>query len=241
MSVLELYATDSCSSLFSLSYFIQSPCFDCHSHLSPVFTDIIQKSSERKYKNISFLRETAQKSNLCSTFVKAHHEGLLFLQWHWCVPLLFWELWCILGTVVQSSAVLHCFTSPVPLCSIKWCFKEALMFQASFEPNANLHAGMGQETAQADSLPDTSTRCFLCAAPGKKFGGSFYLSGELCDCASWFRVGARNRVEDARLVFQTTIWLSVLGRNSLFSPHKKWSPLMFALAKRLWCFPSEEL
>lgn len=30
------------------------------------------------------------------------------------------------------------------------------MFQASFEPNANLHTGMGQETARADSLPDTT-------------------------------------------------------------------------------------
>lgn len=42
------------------------------------------------------------------------------------------------------------------------------MFQASFEPNANLYTGMGQETAQADSLPDTSTLSFLCAALGKK-------------------------------------------------------------------------
>lgn len=35
------------------------------------------------------------------------------------------------------------------------------MFQASFEPNANFYTAIGQELAQADSLPDTSTRFFF--------------------------------------------------------------------------------
>lgn len=51
MSVSEPQATDSCSSLFGLSYFIQASCFDCHSHLSAVCTDIIQNSSEQNYCN----------------------------------------------------------------------------------------------------------------------------------------------------------------------------------------------
>lgn len=66
-----------------------------------------------------------------------------------------------MGTVVQSAVVLHCFPSRVPLCSIKWRFKVALMFQASFLPNANFSTDTGQEIVRADSLPDTWTRCFL--------------------------------------------------------------------------------
>lgn len=51
------------------------------SHMSPVFTGIIQKSTEvQKYH--CFLRERMTKYNLCSSFVKAHREGLLFLSRH---------------------------------------------------------------------------------------------------------------------------------------------------------------
>lgn len=79
------------------------------------------------------------------------------------------------------------------------------MFQAFFEPNANLYTGMGQETAQADNLPDTSTWCFLCTALGKKFGAPIYLSDKFYDSVWWFKAGAHNGLEDARLVFQTAI------------------------------------
>lgn len=77
---------------------------------------------------------------------------------------------CSAFWVQQFRATLCCivFSSPVPLCSIKWCFKDALMFRASFEPNANMHTSMDQENARPDSLPDTSTRSFVCAALGKK-------------------------------------------------------------------------
>lgn len=57
------------------------------------------------------------------------------------------------------SSSLH---SPVPPRSIKQLLKEALMLQASFELDANVRGGPGQESA--DSSPDTSTRHFLCAA-----------------------------------------------------------------------------
>lgn len=178
MSVSELYATQSGSSLFSLSFFIQSRCFDCHCHLSPVFTDIIQKSSERKYKNIrGFLRETMLKNNLCSTFVKAYREVLLFPSWHWCVPLLFSEMRCILGTVVQSNAVLHCFPFTCPF------VQHQVVLQRRFDVSGLLWAeckyahrhGPGDCTGW-QLARHLHTKFCLCSSGEKKFGVSFHLS-----------------------------------------------------------------
>lgn len=60
----------------------------------------------------------------------------------------------ILGNVEDSgySSPSH---SPVPPCGIKQLLKEALMFRASCELDANARVGRGQETA--DSSPNIST------------------------------------------------------------------------------------
>lgn len=73
-----------------------------------------------------------QKNYLCSCFAEALSEGLLFVSWHWRVPLLFSEPQCILGTVVQSSAVCvvllhlsHCAASSSASKRL-WCFRPPL-------------------------------------------------------------------------------------------------------------------
>lgn len=53
-------------------------------------------------------------------------------------------------------------------------------------------------------------------------------------------VGAHKGVEDACITFYAAIWWRGLGHNDLFSPHKKWSPLIFVLAKCLWYIPTQE-
>lgn len=58
MSLCESYATDSCSSLFSLSNVIRASRFDCHHRLSLLLTNLKHKSSERKCKTIKVLSDT---------------------------------------------------------------------------------------------------------------------------------------------------------------------------------------
>lgn len=167
------------------------------SHMSPVFTGIIQKSTEiQKYQ--SFLRERMTKNNLCSSFVKAHREGLLFLSWHWCVPLLFSELWCILGTVVQSNAACivllhlsHCAASSGASKRL-WCLRPPLsrMQICKLTWARRLHELTACQPPPHDvssvQLREKSLELrFICQANSRQ--------------CLWFKVGAHKETEDARL------------------------------------------
>lgn len=153
------------------------------------------------------------KNNLCS-FFQAHLEGLLFLSWHWCVPLLFLELRCILGTVVQSSAVcivsLHLshYAASSGASKRLWCFRPPLsrMQICKLAWARRLHKLTACQTPPHDVSSEqlreiSSERCFICQAN--------------CDCVCYLK-WVPTKTQRMLVWFVKLRCLKCLGHHGMF-------------------------
>ncbi len=156
------------AALYLACHFIQSPCFDCHSRLSRVFTDVTQLSSERKYKNISALWEKQCRK---ITFVLL----LLNIMALMCPTFIFSSVvHCGYSSSEQRCAALFYFTCPI--------VQHQVVLQRGFDVLGLLWAKCksAHRHEPGDCMSWQLARHLVTMFPlccsGKKFGASFCLS-----------------------------------------------------------------
>lgn len=108
--------------------------------------------------------------------------------------------WC--SSSEQCSVC--CFTSPVPLCSIKWCLKETLMFSSLLWVKCKRIHWHGPGDRRSWQLARHFQAMLLLCGLGKiKFGDASSLT------AFYIYSGCSQRIRRCSLISQTAIWLSI--------------------------------